>query len=245
MPKINKFQIGSWITIPNEIIVEIFTQFKFDFHVIDLEHSIISSEQAENLIRIIKLSQSKVIVRSTNNDEYQIKRILDSGADGLILPNIKNLNQLNKICNFIFYPPKGDRGVGLSRSSLYGLNFKNYFKKINNEIDLIIIIENKEAVENIDEILSSKFFHSIMIGPYDLSASLGIPGEFNNKLFKNTVDYIIQKAKKYKKQIGFHLVEPDNKEFLKIKKKFDFCIYSLDTKLIINSLKTLNLLHNK
>ena len=84
-----------------------------------------------------------------------------------------------------------------------------------------------------------------MIGPYDLSASLGIPGEFNSKLFKKNVDYIIQKAKKYKKQIGFHLVEPDNKEFLKIKKKFDFCIYSLDTKLIINSLKSLNLLHNK
>lgn len=245
MPKINKFQIGSWITIPNEIIAEIFTKFKFDFHVIDLEHSIISSEQAENLIRIIKLSQSKVIVRSTNNDEFQIKRILDSGADGLILPNIKNLNQLNKICNFIFYPPKGERGVGLSRSSLYGLNFKNYYNKINNIIDLIVIVENKEAVDNIDEILSSKFFRSIMIGPYDLSASLGIPGEFNNKLFKNTVNYIIQKAKKYKKQIGFHLVEPDNKEFLKIKKKFDFCIYSLDTKLIINSLKSLNFLHNK
>ena len=111
-----KFQIGSWITIPNEIIVEIFTNFNFDFNVIDLEHSSIDSNQTENLIRLIKLNNKKVFVRPTNNDEFQIKRILDSGADGLILPNIKNLKQLNNICDFIFYPPKGHRGVGLSRS---------------------------------------------------------------------------------------------------------------------------------
>lgn len=235
-----KFQIGSWITIPNEIIAEIFTNFNFDFNVIDLEHSSIDSNQAENLIRIIKLKNKKILVRPTNNDEFQIKRILDSGADGLILPNIKNLNQLKNICDFIFYPPKGYRGVGLSRSSIYGLEFNNYFNTINKKLEIIVIIENVDALENIDEILSSKLFNSIMIGPYDLSASLGIPGKFKSKLFTSKIKFIRDKAKKYKKNIGFHMVEPDRKQLLNLKKYFNFCIYSLDTKLLINSLNFLN-----
>jgi len=238
------FNIGSWITIPSEIVVEIISKYNFDFNVIDLEHSSINLYQVENLLRIIKLHNQKVYIRTINNDEFQIKRILDYGADGIILPNIRNLNQLNKICKMIYYPPKGNRGVGLSRSSMYGKNFANYFKKFNKNIKIIIIIENIEALKHLDEIFASKLYSSVMIGPYDLSASLNIPGKFENQKYKNALKLIISKAKYYQKKIGIHLVEPDPTKIKKLSKIYDFIIYSLDTKLLIKALDEIKEIRN-
>jgi len=236
---LNNKIIGSWITIPSEIIVEIIVNSNYDFHVIDLEHSNINIYQFENLIRIIQTNNKPAFVRVTNNDEFQIKRVLDSGADGLILPNITDRIKLDKILNFIYYPPKGNRGVGLSRASMYGDNFQTYYKNFNKKISIIIIIENISAVENLDEILNNNNIDAVMIGPYDLSASMGIPGDFNNSKFKSLLKYIRHKTNKYNKKIGFHLVEPKISKLRKLKKEFDFIFYSIDTQLIKKSINEL------
>ena len=105
---------GSWITIGNEIVTEILLNSNFDFHVIDMEHSSITIKECENLIRLINSYNKPSFVRLTNNQESQIKKVLDAGANGLILPNIRSERQIRDILKFIFYPPKGNRGVGLA-----------------------------------------------------------------------------------------------------------------------------------
>lgn len=237
---INKNKIiGSWITIPNETTTEILAKSNYDFHSIDLEHSSIDIHNCEKLVRILSLNNKPVFVRLTNNSESQIKKILDYGVDGIILPNITSSKQLKKILNYIYYPPLGERGVGLSRSSFYGKSFSKYFNNFNSHISIIIIIENKNAFQNIEEILSNKLIDAVMIGPYDLSASMGKAGKFNDMRFKKAVSEIKKFTKKYNKKIGFHLVDPDIKKLNSLKKEFDFIFYSLDTKLFLKSVDEL------
>ncbi len=232
-----KISIGSWTTTPDNIIFENLLMAPFDFHVIDLEHSSINENQCENLIRLSNFKNKRCFVRLTSNNGDQIKKSLDAGVDGLILPNIKNNNQLLDIFKDIYFPPVGSRGVGLTRASDFGSNFFKYFKNINKDLTLIVIIENKDALTNIESIIKNKKIDAFMIGPYDLSASLGIPGKFNNKLFKESLNKVINLCKKYKKKIGYHLVDPDPIKLKKLSKDFNFIIYSTDVILMKNNIQ--------
>ncbi|MDC1054635.1 aldolase/citrate lyase family protein [Alphaproteobacteria bacterium] len=229
--------IGSWSTSPDNIIFEILLSFNFDFHVIDLEHSSITEYQCENLIRLANFKKKNCLVRLTSNTEDQIKKVLDAGANGLILPNIKNNIDLNEVLQRIFYPPLGKRGVGLTRASNFGDNFKKYFNGINKKLNIFVIIENKEALSSFENIIQNKNIQGVMVGPYDLSASLGIAGQFENIIFKNAVKKIQLLSKKYKKQIGFHMVDPNVTKLRKLLNQFDFIIYSTDVLILKNNIE--------
>ena len=124
-----KTRVGAWVTIPSEIIVEIFANQDYDFIVIDLEHSIISLEQCQNLIRVAQSENKSALVRVSNNDFTEIKRVLDSGADGIIVPMVNNMSDVDKIVDAAFYPPDGKRGVGLAKANQYGEIFDDYMKR--------------------------------------------------------------------------------------------------------------------
>jgi len=229
--------IGSWSTSPDNIFFETLICSKFDFHVIDLEHSSITEYQCENLIRLANFKKKQCLVRLTSNTEDQIKKVLDAGANGLILPNIKNNEDLNQVLEKVFYPPLGKRGVGLTRASNFGDNFNKYYTNINNELNIIVIIENKEALLSFEKIIQNKNIKGVMIGPYDLSASLGIAGQFENKIFLNSLKKIQKMSKKYKKKIGFHMVDPNISKLRKLLIKFDFIIYSTDVLILKNNIE--------
>ena len=116
--------IGTWQSLPNESIAEIFAKAGYEWVVIDLEHSCININQAEQLIRVIDLAGSKPFVRLSNQDPSQIKRVLDAGAKGILAPMIETLNQIEKIISACHYPPKGSRGMGLARAQGYGENLQ-------------------------------------------------------------------------------------------------------------------------
>src|SRR3990167_2336394 len=101
----NKISIGSWITLAHPAIAEIMANAGFEWLVIDLEHSVITIREAEELIRVVDLSGVKPYVRLTNNDPMQIKRVLDAGAQGIIVPMVKSLADVEKASNAMFYPP--------------------------------------------------------------------------------------------------------------------------------------------
>ena len=128
----------------------------------------------------------------------------------------------------------------MHRANKYGYDFNDYFNKKSKKLEFFGIIESKEAVDNLDVILSLSNLSGIMIGPYDLSTSLGIPGKFESVRFKKIVKIIESKCSNYKKQIGIHVVKPDNKliNYYK-KKKYSFIVYSLDTVLIKDAIKDL------
>lgn len=229
----NNPKIGSWITLNNPSLVEIMSKIGFDWLTIDLEHSSITIEKAEELIRIISLSRVKPYVRLTSINTDQIRRVLDAGAKGLIAPLVKNKNDVKKILDAAFYPPDGERGVGLARAQGYGSYFDKYKKNYAKDLDIFVQIEHIEAVKNLDEILNNKNIKGYFIGPYDLSFSMLIPGNFKHKKFIETIKFIKKTANKYKVKSGIHIVEPNTDELKKIiKEKYDYIGYSLDIRVL-------------
>tara|TARA_B100000674_G_C37938962_1_gene961681 strand:+ start:561 stop:1295 length:735 start_codon:yes stop_codon:yes gene_type:complete len=233
----NKRKIA-WLTSSNEQICEIFCKYKFDIICVDLEHSQISLSECIKLLRIIQYNNKLAFIRLTNKKMTDLNRYLDFGVDGIIVPDIKNKIECENIIKRIYYPPIGERGVGLHRANNFGDNFEKYFNTTSKKLEFISIIESKKAVENLDEILSVPDLDGIMIGPYDLSASLGVPGKFTSSIFKKSINNIKIKAKKFNKQLGIHVVQPEKKVISQyLKKEFNFVVCSLDTLLLKKSIE--------
>tara|TARA_B100001250_G_scaffold73234_1_gene59772 strand:+ start:6073 stop:6795 length:723 start_codon:yes stop_codon:yes gene_type:complete len=233
----NNLSIGTWLSLPNESIAEIFAKAGYEWIVIDLEHSNITIDQAANLIRTIDLSGSKPYVRLSAHDPAQIKRVLDSGARGIIAPMIENDNQMQDIINACHYPPVGSRGMGLARAQGYGeAEAKTTY--INNgckDIEIFAQIESLEAVKNIESIFAQSI-DGYFIGPYDLSASIGNPGIFDTDEFRQTESLILQAAKKANIKSGFHLVEPIKEDLIKLADSgYDMIAFSVDIRMLDSS----------
>ena len=227
--KNNQLTIGSWVTIGHQIIIEIMSSAGFDWLTIDLEHSVIELTTAQNLIAHIKNNGMNALIRVSKNEEVVIKRVMDAGADGIIVPLVKNKEDALKAVNYVKYPPIGKRGVGLARAQKYGIGFNEYKDWVKNESVIIAQIEHIDAVKNIDDILSVEGIDGTIIGPYDLSGSMGIPGEYDKQEVKDAIKKVEQACKKFKKSLGFHVVPPDFNQFKdKIKAGYTFLAYSLD-----------------
>ena len=131
---INNCRVGCYITIPSEIVTEILCNLPYDFIVVDLEHSVLSIEDAQNIIRVAQLYNKKSLVRVSSNNAVEIKKVLDAGADGIIVPMINTVQEAKQVIENSYYPPVGSRGVGLARGQMYGKNFHPYLKKLKKEI---------------------------------------------------------------------------------------------------------------
>ena len=228
--------LGSWITIGDNKVTEILCISGFDWLAVDLEHSTISIEKAGDLIRIISMNQITPLVRLTNLDENLIKRVMDAGAGGIIVPNISSKDEVKKAVSATRYPPIGNRGVGLDRAQGYGTKFNEYLDWQKEGPVVIAQIENIKAIGNLQEIFSEKGLDGFLIGPYDLSCSMGIPGDFKNPKFIDVVNYILDEGKKSGLAIGTHIVEPDLKLLTEsIKKGYSLIAYSVDIRMLSTS----------
>lgn len=232
----SKASIGTWMQIPNSDIAEILSRSGFDWVTLDLEHGNFDSINIVDIFRSIELGGAAPLVRLPNSEPTNIKKILDYGASGIIIPNIENANQLRKCISSSNWPPQGTRGVGFSRANLFGKNFIKYKKKKVKPL-VVAIIESKMGYENLDEILQVKYLDSIFIGPYDLSASFDMLGDFKSKKFKKIINSIKEKCRENKIPCGIHLVEPDIKKLKKMTTEFQFVAYSIDAQFILSSIK--------
>lgn len=235
-----KTAVGSWVTLNHPAIVEIMCRAGFEWVTIDLEHSVIDLGACENLIRTARLSDVPALVRLTSNDTQQIKRVMDAGASGVIVPMVKTTEDVQAIVDAVYYPPQGKRGVGLARAQGYGANFKEYKESLERHEPIIIVqIEHIDAVKNIDAILSHELVDGFMIGPYDLSGSLGVPGELDHPRVREAIVSTIEAGKKLQKASGIHLIEPSVEELgRKIHDGFNFVAYSLDIRILDQQCRT-------
>jgi len=234
----NQLTIGSWISIGHPAIAEIMTKSSFDWLAVDLEHSVITIKEAEELIRIIELSGISPLVRLTENNDSLIKRIMDAGSHGIIVPMIKSLEEARSAINSAYYPPKGNRSFGLARAQGYGTTFKSYVDKNQTDTVVVVQIEHIDALRELKEILSLEEVDAFMIGPYDLSGSMGIPGEFDNKEYLKVVEEINKIGKETGTPNGIHIVEPDPVLFEEAANNFKFIAYSVDFRMIDVTCKT-------
>lgn len=227
--KNNQLTIGSWITIGNSSVIEIMSTAGFEWLCIDMEHTSIDLTTAQILITTIQSKNMKALVRVSKNEEVAIKKVMDMGADGIIVPMIKNKYEALMAIDFVKYPPNGKRGVGLYRAQNYGMGFEEYKKWVDEESVIIAQIEHIEAVENIDEILSTEGIDGTIVGPYDLSGSMGFPGAYHREEVKEAIKKIKIACKKANKPYGFHVIESDPSKLQeRINEGCTFLAYSLD-----------------
>jgi len=222
--------LGTWQTIPSNSISQILSKNNLDWIAIDIEHTSINFSHLDNLVDSILINNVSPLVRLSENNYNTIKKVMDIGFHGVIIPNIINKKDAESVVEAIYYPPKGNRGMGLYRAQNFGDNLYKYLDWVKNNSIIILQIENVKALNNIESIFSIKEIDGYFIGPYDLSASMGIPGKFEDKDFQQTLNHIIEVANKYKKSIGIHSVSTDPKKIIKyIDQGFTILGYSMDT----------------
>jgi 2-dehydro-3-deoxyglucarate aldolase len=174
----------SWQQIPSTIISEMLCE-GFDGVVLDTEHGCFNNETLYNCIQIITAKQKTCLVRLTEINKTLIRLCLDAGANGLIFSTIEDASQAAEIKELCTYPKYGGkRGLGLVRQNKWG-----YSTLVNKPAIIVAQIETKKGVDNLEEIYAQDLDH-YMIGPYDLSASLGIAAEFDNPKFLETINTI-------------------------------------------------------
>lgn len=226
----SRFTLGSWITLGDVSVAEIMAKSGFDWLVIDMEHSAITLDKAQHLIRVIELSGMVPLVRVGDNDPVMIKRVMDAGSHGVIVPMVNSAEDAERAVRSVRYPPKGTRGVGLARAQGYGMEFEKYRRWAGARSIVIVQIEHIDAINNLEAILSVDGVDGSIIGPYDLSGSLGYPGEFDRKEVKAAVKRYEEVCRKMNKPMGFHVVRPEADIAVKYKKKgFSFVAVGLDT----------------
>jgi len=225
--------VGSWLTLAHPGIAEIMAQAGFEWLVVDLEHSVITIREAEELIRVIALSGCQPLVRLSTNDAVQIKRVMDAGAHGVIVPMVNSAEEARKAVEAVFYPPRGTRGVGLARAQGYGSCFEDYREWLDREAIVIVQVEHIRAVENLDDILAVEGVDGFIVGPYDLSGSLGIPGKFDHVRMMEAMNRIQSFMSRYAKPGGYHVVEMDAEQLRqRVAEGYRFIAYSVDTRML-------------
>lgn len=229
----NEVTIGSWITLAHPGIAEIMARAGFDWLTVDLEHSVITVKEAEELIRVVRLCNVPALVRLTSNDANQVKRVMDAGATGVIVPMVNTRADAERAVASLYYPPRGERGTGLARAQGYGSAFADYRAWLEREAVVIVMVEHITAVENLEAILAVDGIDGYIIGPYDLSASLGRPGDFDNPELADAIQRIRTVARKLKKAGGMHVVEPTAEKVRSyISDGFTFLAYSIDMRML-------------
>lgn len=231
--------VGSWITLAHPAIAEIMARAGFDWLAIDLEHSVITIREAEELIRVVDLCGVVPLVRVSANDSVQIKRVMDAGAHGVIVPMVNTPGEAMDAVAAVQYPPAGRRGVGLARAQGYGTAFRSYLEWVRTDAVVIVQVEHIDAVNCLGDILSLPGVDGYFIGPYDLSASMGLAGEFDHPEMVGALERIKRAGEDSGKPGGLHVVEPDTSRLEEsIGQGFRFIAYSLDTRMLDSACRT-------
>jgi len=201
--------VGSWLAIASDTTVEIMAHAGFDWLVIDMEHAPIGIAEAARMIRIIDLAALPALCRLPGNDPVMIKHVLDAGASGIIVPMVESGEEALRAVAASYYPPAGARGVGLARAQSYGSGFETYRDNMKESILVIAMIESLNGMENVDEIAVTPGIDGLLIGPYDLSASLGIIGQLDHPKMNASLQNIIGAARRAGIWCGLHVVHPN------------------------------------
>jgi 2-keto-3-deoxy-L-rhamnonate aldolase RhmA len=228
--KSRKLTVGSWITMGHSSVAEIMSRAGFEWLTVDMEHSALTLHQVQQLVQTIELCGAVPFVRVGENNANLIKRVLDTGAKGVIVPMVNTKGEAEAAVSAAKYPPHGKRGVGLARAQGYGFHFEEYKKWVDEECVVIAQIEHIKAIENLEDILNTRGIDGTIIGPYDLSGSLGYPGFFKKPEVRDAIEHYEQTCRKSKKPMGFHVVQPASGEAAYyIEKGYTFLAVGLDT----------------
>lgn len=228
--------LGTWVSIGHPAIVEAAAHAGFDFVVIDTEHTDMSLETVGTLIRAADGAPGDlgVIVRPAWNDPVRIKRVLDLGVDGIIVPMIDTPENAEELVRATRYPPDGVRGVAATRGSGYGDEFVEYVESEHRSLIVIAQIETETGVENADEIAAVDGVDSLFVGPADLSASLGVFAEWHSEKLGDAMARVIEAGNDAGVPVGTLTVRADDVDD-RIERGFDYLLAGKDMTTLIET----------
>lgn len=222
--------VGAWLSIGHPTVAEVTAAQGFDFVLIDTEHTPLGLETVENMSRAVEATDgiTKTLVRVPSNDPVRIKRTLDIGVSGVMVPMIETREEAEAVVDAVRYPPSGIRGIASGRATEYGEEFETYVESANESIFTIVQIETQTGLENAEEIAMVDGIDALFVGPADLSANLGVFAEWENSRLNEAIDTVIRSAKRADVPAGTLVVDPDDIE-MRVEQGFDYLIVGKDT----------------
>jgi 2-keto-3-deoxy-L-rhamnonate aldolase RhmA len=194
--------LGAQIGLADPAVVEILGRVGYDWLIVDTEHAASTTLTMQAMLQAGGQSEALVLARALRLDPDEIRRFLDIGSPGIVCPFINSGEDARKLVSACRYPPEGIRGYGPRRAGVFGLDAGEYFKTANEIIVCIPIVESKEAVEKIEEIVSTDGIDAVLIGPVDLSISLGAFGQYDHSSYTSAVDTVRHACKKHGVAMG-------------------------------------------
>jgi 2-dehydro-3-deoxyglucarate aldolase len=194
--------LGTMVTLNTPASAEILADAGFDWLFIDGEHGPYETGDIQAILQAVG-QRAACVVRVAVADETPIKRVLDLGADGIIAPQVNTAEHAKRIVAFSRYAPEGSRGVGLGRAHGYGMRFTEYLEEANDRIAVIVQAEHARAVENIESIAAVEGIDAVLIGPYDLAASLGRMGQVEHPDVVGAIDHVTEVCLKAGVRLGY------------------------------------------
>ena len=180
---------GTMLNLPSAEIAEILAATGFDWLFVDGEHGAIDSRVLVSVLQAVGHDLA-CIYRVPELGAGVIKRALDMGAAGIIVPQVETEAEATEAVRLSRYAPDGERGMGLARAHRYGFGFREYVERANDEIAVVVQAEHARAVENIERIAAVPGLDAVFLGPYDLSASLGHPGDIHHPAVAEAIDHV-------------------------------------------------------
>jgi 2-dehydro-3-deoxyglucarate aldolase len=231
-----ELSIGTWIQIGHPACAEILARTGYDWVCVDLEHGAIGIETMTDIFRTLDAYDCVPLARLPKNDPVWIHRTLDAGARGLIIPMVNTADEAEAAVREAKYPPRGRRGFGYGRANMHGIDFYSYIAEANDEIAMIMQIEHKDAIKNVDAILDVEDVDGLFIGPMDLSGSMGITGQTEHPDMTAALDTYLAACSKHGTTAGIHIVQFDEYNIKQaIEKGYTLLALGLDTAFLYES----------
>lgn len=226
--------IGSWIMIGHPAVAEIMAGEGFDWLGVDLEHTTTDIRAFYELALAVKGTGCDLLARLHSCDPVQAKLVLDAGAAGLIVPSVNTPEQAAQAVAMSRFPPQGSRGVALSRAADFGRSFDSYFAEHNDRVLLAVMLEHVDALACVDAILATPGVDAAFLGPYDLSASMGLPGQLTHPMVLAARQTILEACARHDVAPGIHFASMENESLPgAIADGFRFIACGIDTNFIM------------
>ena len=227
--------LGGWMMIGHPAIAEIMAGEGFDWIGVCMEHTSVDIRAFTDIAMALKGTGVDLLARLPSHSEVQAKLVLDAGASGIIVPSVNTPEQARRAVAMAKFPPEGCRGASLCRATDYGRNFTAYFRNHNADVLVIVMLEHTDAVQNVDAIMATPGVDGVFIGPYDLSASMRLPGLLDHPQVLAAEQTILDACRRHHMPAGIHALPGDSAQIRRyVEQGFCFIACGMDTELLLH-----------